>query len=408
MGNSMNKNKYNEIQKQALTFIILMGVVSLFSDMTYEGARSLTGPYLGLLGASAFVVGLVSGLGEFIGYALRLLSGLWADKTRNYWLLTFIGYSLNLFTVPFLALTGHWEIAAMLIIMERMGKGIRKPARDAMMSHAANQVGAGFGFALEEFLDQLGAMLGPLFLALIISINAGLGNLGSYRRGFAFLLLPAIMAMAVLTFSRIKYPIPQNFESGGKVSAEEKFDHRFTLYLAGICFLAAGFADFPLLGFHFQKHQLISGASIPLIYTLAMGIDAVAALFFGKLYDRIGLKSLMLSTLFSSLFAPFVFLSHSLLLIIIGVIFWGIGMGAQESIVKAVIANLISAEKRATAYGIFNSIFGLAWFLGSALMGFLYDRKIILLVLFSVVAQLIAAAFFFVLYQKNKQTKKAS
>ncbi|MGC8891751.1 MAG: MFS transporter [Candidatus Saccharicenans sp.] len=399
----MFKNKYNELQKQALTFIFLMGLVSLFSDMTYEGARSLTGPYLGLLGASAFIVGLVSGLGEFIGYALRLVSGLLADKTKGYWFLTFAGYSLNLLAVPFLALAGRWELAAMLIVLERMGKGIRKPARDAMMSHAANQVGAGFGFALEEFLDQLGAMLGPLFLALVISLNARLGNLGSYRRGFAFLLLPAILAMAVLTFSRLKYPVPQNFESTKKAANQEKFDKRFVLYLIGISLLAAGFADFPLLGFHFQKHNLISGANLPLIYTLAMGIDALAALFFGKLYDRVGLKSLMLSTFLSALFAPFAFLSRSIPLIILGVVFWGIGLGAQESIVKAVIANLIIAGKRATAYGIFNSIFGLAWFLGSALMGFLYDRKIILLVIFSVLTQVAAAIFFFVLYRKLKE-----
>lgn len=395
---------FNQVQKNAFLFIILMGVVSLFSDMTYEGARSLTGPYLGLLGASAFVVGLVAGLGEFIGYALRLVSGVIADKTRSYWLLTFIGYGLNLFTVPLLALTGRWELAALLIVFERMGKAIRKPARDAMMSHAAKQVGAGFGFAVEEFLDQLGAMLGPLFLALIISLNAGLGNLDSYRRGFAFLLIPAILAMAVLTVSRLKYPTPQSFETAEKATTEKKFDRKFILYLAGISLLAAGFADFPLLGFHFQKLDLISGANIPLIYTLAMGIDAVAALFFGKLYDRIGLKSLMLSTLFSALFAPFAFLSRSIPLIILGIVFWGIGMGAQESIVKAVIANLISAEKRATAYGIFNSIFGLAWFLGSALMGFLYDRKIILLVIFSVLAQLAAAVFFFVLYRQIKKS----
>lgn len=398
---------FNQLQKNAFLFIVLMGVVSLFSDMTYEGARSLTGPYLGLLGASAFVVGLVAGLGEFIGYALRLVSGVIADKTRSYWLLTFIGYGLNLFTVPLLALTGRWELAALLIVFERMGKAIRKPARDAMMSHAAKQVGAGFGFAVEEFLDQLGAMLGPLFLALIISLNAGLGNLDSYRRGFAFLLIPAILAMAVLTVSRLKYPTPQSFETAEKVTTEKKFDRKFILYLVGISLLAAGFADFPLLGFHFQKLDLISGANIPLIYTLAMGIDAVAALFFGKLYDRIGLKSLMLSTLFSALFAPFAFLSRSIPLIILGIVFWGIGMGAQESIVKAVIANLISAEKRATAYGIFNSIFGLAWFLGSALMGFLYDRKIILLVIFSVLAQLVAAVFFFVLYRQIKKSKES-
>jgi MFS family permease len=395
--------EYDNLQKQALTFIILMGLVSLFSDMTYEGARSMTGPYLGLLGASAFIVGLVAGLGEFIGYALRLVTGVIADRTRRYWLLTFIGYGLNLFTVPLLALTGRWELVAMLIIFERMGKAIRKPARDTMMSHAAKQVGTGFGFAVEEFLDQIGAMLGPLFLALIISLHAGLGILGSYRRSFAFLLLPALMAMIFLSMSRFRFPAPESFEKKGK-TAGKKFDRRFILYLVGVSFLAAGFADFPLLGFHFQKQSLFAGASIPLLYTLAMGVDAVAALFFGKLYDRIGLRSLMLSTLFSSLFAPFAFLSRQAPLIITGIILWGIGMGALESIVKAVIADMISPEKRATAYGIFNGIFGLAWFLGSALMGFLYGRGIFLLVAFSVLAQVSAAVLFYLTYRENRRT----
>ena len=388
-------------QKGAFQFIILMGLVSLFSDMTYEGARSLTGPYLGLLGASAFIVGLVAGLGEFIGYALRLGTGIIADRTRNYWLFAFIGYGLNLFAVPLLAITGRWELAALLIVAERMGKAIRKPARDAMMSYAARKVGPGYGFALEEFLDQIGAMLGPLFLALIVFLNRGLGNLTSYRRGFAFLLLPAIVALVFLTLSRYRFPSPESFETREKWD-EKKFDRRFVFYLIGISFLAAGFADFPLLGFHFQKQNIMAGASIPLIYTLAMGIDAVAALFFGRLYDRIGLRALIFSTLLSSLFAPLTFLSRSLPVIFFGIICWGIGMGAQESIVKAVIANLIAPEKRATAYGIFNAIFGLAWFAGSALMGFLYEVKIILLVLFSVGAQLLAI-FFFSLLKKGEE-----
>jgi predicted MFS family arabinose efflux permease len=388
-------------KKDAFQFIILMGLVSLFSDMTYEGARSLTGPYLGLLGASAFIVGLVAGLGEFIGYALRLGTGIMADRTRNYWLFAFIGYGLNLFAVPLLAITGRWELAALLIVAERMGKAIRKPARDAMMSYAARKVGPGYGFALEEFLDQIGAMLGPLFLALIVFLNRGLGNLTSYRRGFAFLLLPALIALIFLTLSRHRFPSPEKFETREKW-VEKKFDRRFVFYLIGISLLAAGFADFPLLGFHFQKQNIITGASIPLIYTLAMGIDAVAALFFGRLYDRIDLRALIFSTLLSSLFAPLAFLSRSLPVIFLGIICWGIGMGAQESIVKAVIANLVAPEKRATAYGLFNAIFGLAWFAGSALMGFLYEIKIIFLVLFSVGAQLLAIFFFSLLKRETK------
>ncbi len=398
----------SRLKKQALSFIILMGLVSLFSDMTYEGARSLTGPYLGLLGASAFIVGLVAGLGEFIGYGLRLATGLLADRTRNYWLLTFIGYGLNLLAVPLLALTGRWELAAMLIVAERMGKAIRKPARDAMMSYAARQVGTGYGFALEEFLDQIGAMLGPLFLALVVFLNQGLGTVSSYRRGFAFLLLPALLAMVVLTIGRIHYPEPSHFEIKEEKIIEKKFGRRFWLYLLGTSLLAAGFADFPLLGFHFQKKGLFAGATIPLLYTLAMGIDAVAALVFGRLFDRIGLKALMISTLISSFFAPLVFLSDQKLPVVGGIILWGIGMGALESILKAVVANMISPEKRATAYGIFNAIFGASWFAGSALMGFLYSRQLGSMVLFSVLAQVAAAFLFFQVFRLSTRTGSES
>ncbi|NPV82989.1 MAG: MFS transporter, partial [Candidatus Aminicenantes bacterium] len=234
-----------------------------------------------------------------------------------------------------------------------------------------------------------------LFLALIVFLNRGLGTVSSYRRGFAFLLLPALLAMVVLTLGRIRYPEPSRFEIKEQKVWEKNFGRRFWLYLIGTSFLAAGFADFPLLGFHFQKTGLFAGATIPLLYTLAMGIDAVAALIFGRLFDRIGLGALMISTLISAFFAPLVFLSGQKTLVIAGIVLWGIGMGALESILKAVVANMISPEKRATAYGIFNAIFGAAWFAGSALMGFLYSRQLGAMVLFSVLAQVTAAFLFF-------------
>ena len=121
-------------RRSAVGFIVLLGVADLFADMTYEGARSVTGPYLGVLGASAAIVGLVAGFGEFLGYALRLVSGYLSDRTGSYWPITIVGYVINLFAVPLLALTGRWELAVFLIVAERAGRGIRVPARDAMLS----------------------------------------------------------------------------------------------------------------------------------------------------------------------------------------------------------------------------------------------------------------------------------
>ena len=169
----------------AIKFVVLIGVVSLFSDFTYEGARSITGPFLAVLGASATAVGVIAGFGELIGYALRLASGYFADKTKKYWTLVFLGYGLNLLAVPLLALAGHWPIAAALIVAERMGKAIRTPARDVMLSCASDQIGRGWGFGLHQALDQTGAVLGPLAVAAVLYYKGG------YETGFALLLIPA-------------------------------------------------------------------------------------------------------------------------------------------------------------------------------------------------------------------------
>ena len=172
----------NEPEKQdgiskgtALKFVVLLGVVSLFADMTYEGARSITGPYLAILGASATAVGIVAGFGELIGYALRLVSGYISDRTGKYWTVTLFGYFINLLAVPLLALAGSWEVAAFLMITERMGKAIRNPSRDAMLSHATQSIGRGWGFGLHEAMDQIGAILGPLIVATVLYLNGGFG-----------------------------------------------------------------------------------------------------------------------------------------------------------------------------------------------------------------------------------------
>src|SRR6266496_1831603 len=176
----------------ALKFVVLLGVVSLFADMTYEGARSITGPHRAVLGASATVVGLVAGFGELIGYGLRLVSGYLSDRTGRYWAITLVGYAVNMLAVPLLALAGNWEIAALLIIAERTGKAIRTPARDAMLAHATTEMGRGWGFGLHEAMDQTGALIGPLLVALVLH------GTGSYRNSFAMLLAPAVLSLGVL------------------------------------------------------------------------------------------------------------------------------------------------------------------------------------------------------------------
>lgn len=365
----------------ALRFVVLLGVVSLLADMTYEGARSVTGPYLAVLGASATAVGFVAGLGELIGYGLRLASGYLADRTRQYWTITIAGYGINLLAVPLLALAGNWPVAASLIVAERIGKAVRSPARDAILSHAAHQVGQGWGFGLHEALDQTGAVLGPLIVSGVLLVNGG------YRAGFAVLLVPALLALAVLAVGRLLYPNPRDFEPR-KLSLEGKGLPRvFWLYLAAVALIGAGYADFPLVAFHFQKAKLASEGMIPVFYAVAMAVDAVAALAFGRWFDRSGISVLVVAALISALFAPLVFLG-GFALAMVGAALWGVGMGAQESIMRAAVAQMVSSDRRAGAYGIFNTGYGVAWFLGSALMGLLYSVAIPSVIAFSMAMQL--------------------
>jgi MFS family permease len=370
-------------RRRALQFILLIGAVSLFADMTYEGARSISGPFLAVLGASATVVGIVAGAGELLGYGLRLASGYLSDRTGRYWAVTIAGYALNLFAVPLLALADHWLLAAVLIVAERAGRGIRTPARDAMLSHASSRTGLGWGFGLHEALDQTGAILGPLLMSGVLYLK------GSYQLAFALLAVPAVIAFSIVVAARLAYPRPQDLEVAPPTFESTALPRAFWIYLGAAALIAAGYADFPLIAYHFAKAAIVPGAWIPVLYALAMGSDAVAALILGPLFDRIGLRTMLGATLMSALTPPLAFLGGAGAAVV-AMLLWGIGMGAQESIVRAAVAQLAPAERRGTAYGIFNAAYGVAWFAGSVLLGVLYDRSLPALVAIAMLLQLMA------------------
>lgn len=382
-------------QASALRFVVLIGVVSLFADMTYEGARSITGPYLAVLGASGTIVGIVAGFGELIGYGLRLVSGYISDRTGRYWTVTLIGYFINMLAVPLLALAGSWPLAAMLMIAERAGKAIRNPPRDAMLSHATKEMGRGWGFGIHEALDQIGAVLGPLFVTAVLYFK------GSYQTSFAILLVPALLALSVLLVTRSFYPRPRDLEAILPELETKGFPRKFWLYLAAASLVGAGYVDFPLIAYHFQKTSVASDNWIPVFYAVAMGVDALAALIFGYLFDRIGISVLIIVAFISAFFAPLVLLG-GFYFALIGMGLWGVGMGAQESIMRAAIAEMVPANRRASAYGIFNAGYGLFWFVGSAIMGVLYDLSLPALIGFSVVTQLASVPLFFLVRKESK------
>ena len=393
----MSRDKKN-IYQGAFAFIFLMGIISLFSDMTHEGARSILGEYLNLTGASAASIGFVSGFGELCGYSLRILSGFIADKTKKYWTLVIAGYALQVLAIPALALVPQngWIIACGLVVLERVGKAIKKPAKNTLVSFAASEVGTGKGFAYQEFLDQLGAFLGPVILFVIAAVKGTSNLFDTYRVCFAILGIPALITIGLVIFSKFKYPHPEMFEKRKAEEPEFRFKKSFVFYMIAICLFAFGFADFTLITLHAAKMHVFPNSTLSLLYAAAMVIDAFSALFFGWLFDKIGLKALILSTLISAFFSCFIFTTDSRFLIMLGILLWGIGMGAQESIMKAAVSKIIPSAMRSTGFGIFETGFGIAWFLGSWLLGALYDINPLYLVIISMLSQLLAIIFYLV------------
>lgn len=385
----MKGNK--KVVSGAMAFIFLMGIVSLFSDMTHEGARSILGEFLNLTGASATTIGFVSGIGELLGYSLRIVSGFIADKTKKYWTIIIVGYSLQVLAIPALAFVPEqgWIIACVLIALERIGKAIKKPAKNTLVSFAASEIGVGKGFAYQEFLDQLGAFIGPVILFLINIIKGTDDLISTYRLCFIVLGIPAVITISLVLLAKLKYPNPEIFEKEVEQHKEFSFQKSFVLYMVAICLFAFGFADFTIITFHVARVNVFDISNLSLLYALAMAVDAIAALFFGWLFDKVGLKALMLSTFLSAFFSAFIFLTESKSMIITGIVLWGIGMGTQESIMKAEVSKIIPKSSRSMGFGIFETGFGVAWFLGSWLLGYLYDVNITYLVVVSIVAQIL-------------------
>ncbi len=393
--------KQPSLKGKALRFVLLIGIMSFFADFTYEGSRSIIGPYLALLGASAAAVGIITGLGELLGYGLRLVSGRLSDRTGKFWPITIFGYIIQMASVPLLALVGNWPLAALLIVIERVGKATRNPPRDVMLSHAGKEVGGyGWVFGVHEALDQSGALVGPLAVAGVLALR------GQYQLAFAFLLIPALLTLSILAAARITYPRPEELESTPPDVNTTGLPRVFWLYLAGAVLVAMGFTDFPLIAYHFAKTSIVPGAWVPVFYAVAMGVGGAGSLLFGRLFDKLGILILVPLTLLAALFAPLAFLG-GFWVALIGVALWGLGIGVHESIIPAAVAPMVPIQRRASAYGLFTAGYGICWFLGSAVLGILYGISLPALILFSVVAELAAIPFFLLARQQSRSLPAA-
>lgn len=376
-------------------FVLTFGVVSMLADVVYEGARSITGPYLATLGASAVMVGFITGFGEAVALVMRLGTGPLADRTRKYWPLTIAGYALTVAAVPLLALASSLWQASALVIVERFGKAVRTPARDTMLSHAGAGMGRGKAFAIHEALDQSGALLGPLLVGFLIAVSG-------YQLGFGVLAIPGALALAAVLLLRRAAPDPARYDtqpvSGpvatpGQIRARVPLPARFWCYSAFTAVSMFGFSTFGVISYHLEVQKVMPSALIPVTYALSMGSAALAALASGALYDRIGLRGLLIALPLTAA-VPFLSFTTSPGLVWAGAAVWGAALGIHESTLRAAVADLVPAARRGTGYGIFTAIYGLAWLGGSTIIGALYSASFSGLVIFIVGTQLAALIAF--------------
>ena len=378
---NQNRAPSRTVMRRVMFVVLLFGLVSCFGDVVYEGARSANGQYFSLLGASATMMGVLYGVGEFLGYALRLVSGRICDATGRHWPLIIAGYS-SLVVVPFMGLTDNLYVLCTLFLIERIGKALRNPPKDAVLSQLSEKkIGTGMVFGIQEALDQLGAFAGPLVFTFVF-LKTGETTIAAYQTGYTLLFAGVVLVVAaVIAAWRIVTHFHLVEEAAGAARPEDKPADIFGLYMAFTFFASAGLVAFSIIGFHLKSKGVIADGAITTLYAAAMVIDAVAALVIGRLYDvfkeHSGRKTAGLRTLFvipvCSLGIPFLALSGDAWAAAAGMALYGIVLGTHETIMRSAIADLTVFRKRGTAYGIFNVVYGLGFLAGSSVMGLLYD-----------------------------------
>lgn len=386
------------LNSTAFRFVLTMGMVNLFADITYEGGGSINGPFLGTLGAGAALISIVAGLGEFLGYSLRAIAGHVADRTGKYWPISFIGYAINLLAVPAMALATSWQLAAVLMLAERIGRAIRKPTIESMLSYTTARFGTGWVFAVNTALDETGATLGPLLVATVLFLK------GSYAMAYAMLLLSSLLALASLTIARLGFPVPADLAEG-KPAPEREFTPAFWFYMTGGALFAAGLMSYELVSFHLVSAGLVSKVWMPVTLAFATGFGVIANLVLGRLFDRAGMNVVLAAVVISALFTPLVF-SGSLVAVLLAMPLWGVGYAVQDTLFKALVAGILPDRKRGLAFGLFYAGYGSGWLIGSIAVGLLYQESRLALVVFAVAAQLCSLPFF-ILGHRRQQARMA-
>lgn len=374
--------------------------------MTADGYYGVVGTYLGTLGASAALITIIVGIAGLVTYAPRIVSGWYCDHTHHYWRLMGVGLLINFLAVPMLALAQHWELAFGLIVLQRVGQAVRAPARDAMISHAAKGMGGiGRAFGLHQAMSDIGSMVGPIIVALVLEQNLGYGS------AFSILVIPAALAIVILLLSRRWYPHPMGLEAlcapARETKVKTKLPRLFWVYLLAAGLLAAAFIDFPLISYHLSASDHMQDYWIPVLYAIAMGLDALSALVLGHYFDRLGMKAIVAAFAVSALFVPLVF-NSDMTMLVLGIVLWGIGQGAMGSILRGAVSDLVPAERRGAGFGVFSTVFGISWFIGNSIAGALYVISVPMMIVISVAVQFLAVIIFVMVQREmGKRPQKA-
>jgi MFS family permease len=382
------------LDSPAFRFVLTMGLVNLFGDMTYEGGGSINGPFLGMLGASAATISIIAGVGEFLGYSLRSVAGYVADRTGKYWPISFLGYAINLLAVPAMALAGSWQLAAVFVLAERIGRAIRKPTVESMLSYTTGKFGRGWVFSVNTAMDETGATIGPLLVAAVLFFK------GSYQMAYALLLVSSLLALTSLVAARIGFPVPANLEQG-QTAPEQRFTASYWLYMAASSCFAAGLMSYELISYYLTDAGVISRNWMPVALAFATGCGVIANLVLGRLHDRFGVGVTLAAVVLSALFTPLVFTGW-LPAVLLAMPLWGIGYAVQDTLFKAIVADVLPEHKRGLAFGLFYTGYGCGWLVGSTAVGLLYEKNHAAVIAFAVAAQLLSLPFFILAGRRRK------
>lgn len=371
-------------KKTWLILLVFFGLISLFADMVYESGRSIIGQYFFICGGPLVIASAMSGIGEFISYAVRYISGQLAPKMNLYWTLTFIGYFLSVIAIPLMGFFSQWEILFLLYLLDRLGKGIRAPARDALLASISPPAKYGKSFAIHEILDQIGAMVGPLLMSIILAFKS------SYSFAFHFLFIFSIFTIFLIYFAH-KYWKERMF--GREIisySDNASLQKKFNIIIFFGIFTFIGFPFFPFISYHFKSADILTDTLIPFLYSISMAIDGLVAYPLGVFFDKYKIKTIFIHPLLAIISTILIFSSSNFYVIFVGLFLWSICIASQETIFKSLIAYIASISNLAKNYGLFFSLSGISSMVGGAIMGWLYSLSPVYVIIFVIIAQIVS------------------